>query len=98
MFKRGPFNFNQFQQQNTSQNVYDAEFKESEPEESKKPKKKINFGKGLKIIPYSGVSVIITNPYLNRQYKKKSFVFPCHSSGSVKSKTLVALWNNQRYQ
>ena len=31
-------------------------------------------------------------------YKKKSFVFPFHSSGSVKSKTLVALWNNQRYQ
>ena len=50
MFKRGPFDFNPFQQQNTSQNVYDAEFKESEPEESKKPKKKINFGKGLKII------------------------------------------------
>ena len=44
MFKRGPFDFNPFQQQNTSQNVYDAEFTESEPKEPKKPKKKINFG------------------------------------------------------
>ena len=40
MFKRGPFDFNPFQQQNTSQNVYDAEFTESEPKEPKNQRKK----------------------------------------------------------
>ena len=68
MFKRGPFDFNPFQQQNTSQNVYDAEFKESEPKETKKPKKKINFGKGLKIIPLFFLGLFLVFSLLQAVY------------------------------
>ena len=68
MFKRGPFDFNPFQQQNTSQNVYDAEFTESEPKEPKKPKKKINFGKGLKIIPLFFLGLFLAFSLLQSVY------------------------------
>lgn len=68
MFKRGPFDFNPFQQQNTSQNVYDAEFTESESKEPKKPKKKINFGKGLKIIPLFFLGLFLVFSLLQSVY------------------------------
>ena len=68
MFKRGPFDFNPFQQQSTSQNVYDAEFTESEPKEPKKPKKKINFGKGLKIIPLFFLGLFLAFSLLQAVY------------------------------
>ena len=68
MLKRGPFDFNPFQQQNASQNVYDAEFTESEPKEPKKPKKKINFGKGLKIIPLFFLGVFLVFGLLQSVY------------------------------
>ena len=68
MFKRGPFDFNPFQQQSTSQNVYDAEFTESEPNEPKKPKKKINFGKGLKIIPLFFLGLFLAFSLLQSVY------------------------------
>ena len=68
MFKRGPFDFNPFQQQNTSQNVYDAEFTESESKEPKKPKKKINFGKGLKVIPLFFLGLFLVFSLLQSVY------------------------------
>ena len=68
MFKRGPFDFNPFQQQNTSQNVYDAEFTESESKKPKKPKKKINFGKGLKIIPLFFLGLFLVFSLLQSVY------------------------------
>ena len=68
MFKRGSFNFNQFHQQNTSQNVYDAEFTESEPKEPKKPKKKINLGKGLKVIPLLFLGLFLVFSLLQSVY------------------------------
>ncbi len=68
MFKRGPFDFDPFRQQHTSQNVYDAEFKESEPKEPKKPKKQINFGKGLKIIPLFFLGLFLAFSLLQAVY------------------------------
>jgi len=68
MFKRGPFDFNQFRQQSTSQNVYDAEFTESEPKEPKKTKKKMNFGKGLKIIPLFFLGLFLAFSLLQSVY------------------------------
>ena len=47
MFKRGPFDFGQFQRQNNAGNVYDAEFTESEPKE---PKKRKNCEKTRRIV------------------------------------------------
>ena len=51
MFKRGPFDFNGFNQQSTAQNAYEAEFVQEETQEPKKQKKTVNIGKGLKIVP-----------------------------------------------
>lgn len=68
MFKRGPFDFNQFQRQNDAQNVYDAEFTESEAKGPKKPKNKIDFGKGLKIIPIFFLGLFLAFSLLQSVY------------------------------
>ena len=68
MFKRGPFDFNQFQRQNDSQNVYDAEFTESEAKGPKKPRNKTDFGKGLKIIPIFFLGLFLAFSLLQSVY------------------------------
>jgi membrane protease subunit HflK len=59
MLKKGPFDFGQFQRQNNTENVYDAEFTENESKTSKQSKKKMNYGKGLKIIPLFFLGVFL---------------------------------------
>ena len=68
MFKKGPFDFGQFQRQNNAGNVYDAEFTESESKAPKQPEKKINFGKGLKIIPLFFLGIFLAFSLMQSVY------------------------------
>ena len=68
MFKKGPFDFDKFQRQNNAENVYDAEFTESESKSSKQPEKKINFGKGLKIIPLFFLGIFLAFSLMQSVY------------------------------
>ena len=68
MFKKGPFDFNHFQNRNNAQNVYDAEFTENESKEPKKPNKPVNFRKGLKIIPLFFLGLFLAFSLLQSVY------------------------------
>lgn len=65
MFKRGLFDFNQFQRQSGAQNTQDAEFVQREP---KTPKKPVNLGKGLKVVPLLFLGLFLVFSLLQSVY------------------------------